>query len=680
MSIGADDELLQDFLVEAGEILDGLGGQLLDLENNPADKDLLNAIFRGFHTIKGGAGFLNLNALVAVCHHAEDVFNQLRQGERAVDAGLMDVILAVVDTLNDMFATLKLGREPEPAGEDLMSRLTNLVSGASSDPRAAVQEPSEIDPADAEFDALLVASEVAQVHSSPSEEHESSSDEITEDEFEALLDQIHNENKKTESSQATPDTDSRSSTKDSEEISEDEFDALLDQMHGPGGAPQGHADEKANHSDAISQAEKNPASKHMSGQAQTRSSQPVDKTTLTATTGGNVPQAPEATVRVDVQRLDDIMNLVGELVLVRNRLVTLSAGTHDEAISSTIANLELVTTDLQNAVMRTRMQPIKKVFGRFPRMVRDLARGMSKEVNLERRGEDTELDKNMVEALADPLVHLVRNAVDHGIEMPDMRTAAGKASAGHLVLEAEQQGDHILVTIEDDGKGMDPDMMRAKAVEKGLMDQAAANRLSSAESFELIFQPGFSTKEQVSDISGRGVGMDVVKTRIAELNGTIDIDSELGRGTIIRICLPLTLAIVPTLMVKVGNRPFAIPLSSIDEILDLNLNDTKQVDNREVVLVHDKALPLVRLGRWLFAGESVNTRNGMGHVVVVHIGSKRFGYVVDELIGQEEVVIKPLGPGLRQVPGYAGATITGDGHLALILDLPGIMRAHEAAA
>ncbi|HZE14834.1 MAG TPA: chemotaxis protein CheA, partial [Mycobacterium sp.] len=345
-----------------------------------------------------------------------------------------------------------------------------------------------------------------------------------------------------------------------------------------------------------------------------------------------------------------------------------------------ISSLELVTTDLQNAVMRTRMQPIKKVFGRFPRVVRDLVRNMSKEVDLELRGEETELDKNLVEALADPLVHLVRNSVDHGIEMPDARVAAGKPSAGRLLLSAEQQGDHILLLIEDDGKGMDPEMLKAKAVQKGMLDESTASRLSRAEAFDLIFQPGFSTKEQVSDISGRGVGMDVVKTRIAGLNGAIEIDSEPGRGTVIRIRLPLTLAIVPTLMVKIGGRPFAIPLSSIGEILDFDLDDTRQVDNREVIVVRGKALPLVRLGRWLAPGVHEHTRDGLGHVVVVYIGNKRVGYVVDELLGQEEVVIKPLGPGLRQVPGYAGATITGDGHLALILDLPGIMRAHELAA
>ena len=678
MSIGADDELLQDFLVEAGEILDGLGGQLLDLERDPADADLLNAIFRGFHTIKGGAGFLGLTALVDVCHHAEDVFNQLRQGERQVDAGLMDVILAVVDALNVMFANLRAGSDPEPASDDLMARLAALAGGEQV---AAAVPSAPVDAADAEFEAMLEAS--AEPPQTPSETpHDDSGeqpDEITDEEFEALLDQLHGEGKQGGQSDEAAPAEPVAARGGGDEISDDEFEALLDQLHGQGAAPLGGAKspvEPQKPQDAVE-----PREPEQSKPAVQPKSKPEAQAKPASQPKG-VPAAPpaETTVRVDVERLDDIMNLVGELVLVRNRLVTLSARAQDEAVSGAISSLELVTTDLQNAVMRTRMQPIKKVFGRFPRVVRDLARNMAKEVNLELRGEETELDKNLVEALADPLVHLVRNSVDHGIEMPEVRAQAGKPAAGKLLLSAEQQGDHILLTIEDDGKGMDPDALRAKAVEKGMLDESTASRLNRAEVFDLILQPGFSTKEQVSDISGRGVGMDVVKTRIAGLNGSIEIDSETGRGTVIRIRLPLTLAIVPTLMVMVGGRPFAIPLSSIGEILDFDLRDTKQVDNREVIVVREKALPLVRLGRWLAPGVAERTRDGLGHVVVVHIGSRRVGYVVDDLLGQEEVVIKPLGPGLRQVPGYAGATITGDGHLALILDLPGIMRAHELAA
>lgn len=697
MTIGADDELLQDFLVEAGEILDALGGQLLDLEQNPTDADLLNAIFRGFHTIKGGAGFLSLTPLVDICHHAEDVFNQLRQGERSVDSDLMDVILAVLDALNLMFGHLRGGQMPEPAEAGLMRRLADLVAGvpsatATQSTPDSVDEAS-VDDADAAFEAMLEAADEVP-GKPPAPAPSSGSDEITDDEFEALLDQLHGSGKHGGVVDSADDV-APATSGGGDEISEAEFEALLDQLYGKG-APPGEMAAKLPTSAAAKDQPHQPAAPVAGKTPDTKKSTvpatkkegvadiQMPRSGQSAVAPAPATSAPvaESTVRVDVKRLDDIMNLVGELVLVRNRLVTLSAQIKEENVSGAISSLELVTTDLQVAVMRTRMQPIKKVFGRFPRVVRDLAKSLHKQVDLELRGEDTELDKNLVEALADPLVHLVRNSVDHGIEMPEDRASVGKPETGRLVLSAAQQGDHILLVIEDDGKGMDAALLRNKAIEKGLIDENTAQRMTDAESFDLIFRPGFSTKEQVSDVSGRGVGMDVVKTRIAGLNGAIEIDSVLGRGTIIRIRLPLTLAIVPTLMVRIRKRPFAIPLSSIGEILDMDLTQTKIVDNREVIVVRGKALPLVRLGEWLRLKEPKGQAGDepMGHVVVAYVDNRRVGYVVDELLGQEEVVIKPLGPGLRHVPGYAGATITGDGHLALILDLPGLMRAKGLAA
>ena len=293
----------------------------------------------------------------------------------------------------------------------------------------------------------------------------------------------------------------------------------------------------------------------------------------------------ETTVRVDTARLDEIMNMVGELVLVRNRLVRLGLSIHDEDMAKALSNLDVVTADLQTSVMKTRMQPIKKVFGRFPRLVRDLARQLKKEISLELVGEDTDLDKNLVEALADPLVHLVRNAVDHGCETPEEREAAGKSRCGRVVLSAEQEGDHILLSISDDGKGMDANVLRAIAVKKGLMDKDAADRLSENDCYNLIFAPGFSTKTEISDVSGRGVGMDVVKTKIAQLNGSLSIESALGRGSKIVIKVPLTLAIMPTLMVMLGNQAFAFPLVNVNEIFHLDLSRTNVVDGQEVVIV-----------------------------------------------------------------------------------------------
>ncbi|MGC9008872.1 MAG: chemotaxis protein CheA, partial [Halothiobacillaceae bacterium] len=386
-------------------------------------------------------------------------------------------------------------------------------------------------------------------------------------------------------------------------------------------------------------------------------------------------EKPESTVRVDTERLDAIMNLVGELVLVRNRLNTLKAGFKDEGAAQAIASLDTVTSDLQAAVMKTRMQPIKKVFGRFPRVVRDVARMLGKQVELVLEGEETDLDKNLVEALADPLVHLVRNAVDHGIEMPDVRVAQGKPRVGTVVLSASQEGDHILLTIRDDGAGMDPDKLRRKAVEKGLLEPEVAARLSPRECFDLIFLPGFSTKEQISDISGRGVGMDVVKTSIAKLSGSIVIDSSPGQGTLISIKVPLTLAILPTLMVVVNERKYAMPLGNVSEIFEMEGKSTNIVDGQRTIIVRNRALPLFDLRQWMaIPGEAVRQDESEAQIVMLQVGTQTIGLIVDRVLGQEEVVIKPLGDLLHGLPGFAGATITGDGNIALIFDLAGLLK------
>jgi two-component system chemotaxis sensor kinase CheA len=365
--------------------------------------------------------------------------------------------------------------------------------------------------------------------------------------------------------------------------------------------------------------------------------------------------------------------MVGELVLVRNRLQTLRSATGDDDVTKAVANLDVVTSDLQLTVMKTRMQPIKKVFGRFPRVVRDLARSLSKEIELELIGEETDLDKNLVEALADPLVHLVRNAVDHGIELPDDREKAGKSRQGHVILSAEQAGDHIVLSIKDDGKGMNADTLRGVAVNKGLMDADAAARLDDKECYNLIFAAGFSTKTEISDVSGRGVGMDVVKTSIVKMNGTVEIDSEFGKGSEILIKVPLTLAILPTLMVTLQSQIFALPLANVVEICNLDLTNTNVVDGKNVIVVRDKALPLFFLRDWLTQGGPPAEEETQGHIVIVRAGNEKVAFVVDQLIGQEEVVIKPLGSMLQGLAGLAGATITGDGRISLILDIPGLM-------
>ncbi len=711
MSIDLNDEILQDFIVEAGEILEKLGEQLIEMENNPDDQELLNAVFRGFHTVKGGAGFLNLTAMVDIAHNTEDLFNLLRQGELSINANLMDVVLRSLDVINNMFEDVKAGQAPQPADAALLQELINVAEGDHSN-NSASQEAPGVDSASAGVDDLthdefnsminvLSDKDAEQKNSTEAPAGDTaieaqSSDDITDDEFEALLDQLHGKgqhqgmpNKAETADGVIPNkqTDTQTSAHEvqvstsevetkasggSDEITEDEFDALLDQLHGKGQGPtQLSADSEATQSSTSSNSDNAPADK-------SKASAPAPKIKANASPASSPAPQAESTVRVDTRRLDDIMNLVGELVLARNRLTSLRETINDENMAQAVANLDIVTSDLQGAVMKTRMQPVKKVFGRFPRVVRDLARNLSKEVQLVLHGEETDLDKNLVEALADPLIHLVRNSVDHGIEAPDVREAAGKDKCGTVILSAEQEGDHILLTISDDGGGMDPAKLRKMAVKKGIMDEESASRLTDKECYDLIFLPGASTKEAISDVSGRGVGMDVVKTRITQLNGSIDIDSKLGKGTTISIKVPLTLAILPTLMVVIGSRMFALPLSMVNEIFELGTKKTNVVDGQTVVHNRGKAPPLFFLNRWLLDVCNMEQTNCPGQVVMVQIGNLTAGFVVDQVVGQEEVVIKPLGAGLQGVPGLAGATITGDGKVALILDIPSLLRANNA--
>lgn len=746
MGFGDDEDILQDFLVEAGEILENLSEQLVELERQPEDRDLLNAIFRGFHTVKGGAGFLQLTAMVECCHVTENLFDILRNGKRSVTPELMDVVLQALDAVNQQFDQVSHREELTEADPALIARLEQLVAceditGAAAEPAAVVPPPAPEPSVDAtgpakvragsditddEFSELLDALSHGAAGSGQGADApasttatSASSDEISDDEFDALLDQLHGAGKAPGAAAPTSGAAAASATDDisddefealldeihgkgkgpgvaegsappapsapaattsttggDESISDDEFEALLDQLHGKGQGPTGAAAPSPSAptpAPAAPESKPAPAAKAAAAPKQEAAKPPAPANPVRAEREG-APQV-DTTVRVDTQRLDEIMNMVGELVLVRNRLVRLGDTVQDEALTKAVSNLDVVTADLQTSVMKTRMQPIKKVFGRFPRVVRDLARNLKKEIDLELRGEETDLDKNLVEALADPLVHLVRNSVDHGIELPDVREEKGKPRKGHVILGAEQEGDHILLSITDDGAGMDPDKLRSIAVEKGVYDEDTVQRLSDNEAYDLIFAPGFSTKKEISDVSGRGVGMDVVKTKITQLNGSIEIQSTLGEGTRFNIKVPLTLAIMPTLMIMLDQQTFALPLVSVNEIFHMDLTKSHVVDGQECVAVRDQAIPIFFLKNWLVRGQHVSTKTEKeGHVVIVSVGTRRVGFVVDQLIGQEEVVIKPLGKMLQGTPGMAGATITGDGTIALILDVPSLLK------
>ena len=614
------DDITADFIIEAQEILDRLGEQLVSLEQAPQDTEQLNAVFRDYHTLKGGAGFLGVTAMVELCHAAEEALGIARAGQAVLQAHHFDAAQQSLDYLQAMLDAVSSGTEPGYAPPELIAQF-DMHGGAVAAPAAAAAPAA------------------------------GGSDLITDDEFEALLDQLHGGNAPTAVAPARKADDGL--------ISEDEFEALLDQLHGgaaPGAKP-------------IAAAAPAPIA------APRPLAAPAAPAPAAATKPAAKPLAEaEHTVRVDTKRLDAIVNLIGELVLSRNRLKTLRARLRDEELDRAVSTLDIATARLQSAVMRTRMQPVGKVFSRFPKVARDVARTLKKEVDLELIGAETELDRNLVEALADPLVHLVRNAIDHGVEMPDLREAQGKPRMGHVRLSAQQEGDYVSIEVQDDGAGIDPEKLRAKAREKGLIDPEAAARLSSEECLHLVFLPGFSTKQQVTDISGRGVGMDVVQSRIRELSGQIQIQSELGRGSRFLIRVPLTLAILPTLLVQAGEDVYALPLARVMEVLHAPRTSLGWFDGRAVLDRRSHTLPLVDLRQWLDVTPAAST---LLTIVVLQAGEARFGLVVDQVRGREEVVIKPLPKALRGLRGYAGATLIGDGRMALILDVDGLRSPHD---
>ncbi|MFB8936098.1 chemotaxis protein CheA [Xanthomonas arboricola] len=540
------DDIAADFIVEAQEILDRLGEQLVSLEQAPDEADQLNAVFRGFHTLKGGAGFLAIKPMVELCHAAEETLGMARSGQAVLQAHHFDAAQQSLDYLEAMLDAMGSGETVPHAPASLIAQFD-----AKSGPPAVKAAPK--------------AAAAAPAH---------------------------------------------------------------DDAHGAA-APGAKAAPKA-------------------------AAKAADA---------------EQTVRVDTKRLDAIVNLIGELVLSRNRLKTLRTRLRDEELDRAVSTLDIATARLQTAVMRTRMQPVSKVFARFPKVARDVARTLSKEVELELIGAETELDRNLVEALADPLVHLVRNAIDHGIESSALREATGKPRSGHVRLSAQQEGDYVSIEIQDDGAGIDPERLREIARNKGLIDAEAAARLSTDECLHLIFMPGFSTKAEVTDISGRGVGMDVVQSRIRELSGQIQIQSELGRGSRFMIRVPLTLAILPTLLVQAGEAVYALPLARVVEVLHAPQTSLGWFDGRAVLDRRSHTLPLIDLRRWLGVPAE---QPPLLTVVLLQAGETRFGLVVDQVRGREEVVIKPLPRALRGLPGYAGATLIGDGRMALILDVDGL--------
>ena len=580
-------DICADFLVEAREILDQLGEQMVVLEHAPHDRECLNAVFRGFHTIKGGAGFLDFVPMVEVCHAAEDRLDAARSGKVPLDDIAFDGAQQALDLLGDMLQAVSAGQSLDPAPQALIASLRAGMGAAGTHahkPAAAVSAEAAI----AQFAA------------------------------------------------------------GGDAIDDLEFEALLDSLQAAANPPPEPAPEPA---------------------------KPVAVDNGKASKTSQVPAPPhhdaDATVRVDVRRLDAMVNLVGELVLARNRLKTIRPRLRDDDLDRAVAALDVATSRLQSAVMTARMQPVGRVFARFPKLARDVARQLKKNVELEVVGADTELDRNLVEALADPLVHLVRNAIDHGIEMPDARRRAGKPEQGRVRLSAQQEGDHVNIEVRDDGAGIDPEKIRRSAVEKGLITGEASARLSPDECLQLIFLAGFSTRDEVSDLSGRGVGMDVVQSKIRELSGQVQIHSTVGEGSRFCIRVPLTLAILPTLLVEIEGDVYALPLVRVIEVLTHEPASALSIDGQQMLDLRQEPIPLLGLREWLgMPPASLPVVTG----VVLQSGEQRYCLAVDRVRGREEVVIKALPPTLRGLPGYAGASLVGDGRMALILDVDALLR------
>lgn len=611
------EDLLQDFLVEASDLLSGVDNKLVDLEQNPNDSNLLNDIFRGFHTIKGGAGFLNAAELVTLCHLTENLFDLLRTGGLSLSHEIMDVIMDATSAVRDMFGALEQGQQPTAANPQLIANLKAAIAGQLG--AAAAPAPTS---APAPIPAAVVP--VAP----------------------------------TPAAGDGPD-----------------WGKLLSAVTGTSAPATSPSPAPA----ALTAAEEATLHKEVDGQSPEQiihaaiGRRATDKPGYQGPASGrrDTEKTRDNSIRVDTSRLDQVLNLSGEIGLTKNRLNSLRSdilnGRSDtdtlHALDQAVSQLDLLVSDLQNAVMKTRMQPIGRLFQKYPRIARDLARALGKDVELVLAGEDTEIDKTMIEDLSDPIIHLIRNAVDHGIESTDERLSAGKSPKSQVRLEARQEGDHIVLIVADDGRGMNPERLKGKALEKGLITDEEANVMDERQAFNLIFLPGFSTKDVASDVSGRGVGMDVVKTNIQKLNGSIEIKSSAGKGTTFVISLPLTLAILPVLLVQLGDQPFAVPLSMVREILPIEVSSIQEVGGRATIVVRGEVMPIYPLSYLV----GWPTERVPGYGVLMQTSEQTFILAIDGFMGREDAVIKSLDD--FRPKGVAGVTTLSNGQIVLILDL-----------
>ncbi|MDU9791946.1 chemotaxis histidine kinase/response regulator CheAY2 [Helicobacter pylori] len=650
-------EIMEDFLIEAFEMNEQLDQDLVELEHNPEDLDLLNRIFRVAHTIKGSSSFLNLNILTHLTHNMEDVLNRARKGEIKITPDIMDVVLRSIDLMKTLLVTIRdtgsdtnngKENEIEEAVKQLQAITSQNLEGAKERTKEAPQKENEKE-VKKEAQEENIEENQENKAKAPTAENSASDNPLADE----------------------PDLDYANMS--AEEV-EAEIERLLNKRQEAD--KERRAQKKQEAKQEVTPTKETPKTETPKA--------PKTETKAKAKADTEENKAPsigvEQTVRVDVRRLDHLMNLIGELVLGKNRLIRIYSDVEErydgekflEELNQVVSSISAVTTDLQLAVMKTRMQPVGKVFNKFPRMVRDLSRELGKSIELIIEGEETELDKSIVEEIGDPLIHIIRNSCDHGIEPLEERRRLNKPETGKVQLSAYNEGNHIVIKISDDGKGLDPVMLKEKAIEKGVISERDAEGMSDREAFNLIFKPGFSTAKVVSNVSGRGVGMDVVKTNIEKLNGIIEIDSEVGVGTTQKLKIPLTLAIIQALLVGVQEEYYAIPLSSVLETVRISQDEIYTVDGKSVLRLRDEVLSLVRLSD-IFKVDAILESNSDVYVVIIGLADQKIGVIVDYLIGQEEVVIKSLGYYLKNTRGIAGATVRGDGKITLIVDVGAMM-------
>ncbi len=598
-------EIVESFLIESKEILESLDVDLIEMEKRPDDTELLNQVFRSFHTIKGSAGFLSLTKLTSITHKGEDILNKLRKKEVALNDEIMDAILIAYDKLKELIFCVEANHNEEVEVEEDLLQLAAVIEKIEKGFMLTSAEPAKSEKLKTKTAAIP---------------------------------------KKNSSKDSTPKTPSSKKISKTKKNKKEIIEPIENKIEKPAEAVEVNLKEE-----------------------------PLQVQPKAVETNLN---KKDSTIRVEIERLDELLNIASELVLGRNRLTQVNSdfslqfegSDYARDLSEVVKLIDHMTNELQSIVMKTRMVKIGKVFNRFPRLVRDISKMANKNVELKIEGEETELDKSLIEEINDPLVHLIRNSIDHGIESSEDRLRAEKNPTGIIKLSAEHEGNNIIIIIEDDGKGIDPEVIKNKAVSKGLISSEKTKELSKQDIFNLIFLPGFSTAEVVTNISGRGVGMDVVRTNVTKLRGLINIESEKGVGTKIIIKLPLTLAIILGMIVKVEDETLVIPLSSVIETVRVHSDNINTVNGHEVIRLRDNVIPVIDINNQLYQTREAVDRVWQ-YIVIVGIAEKKFGIKVDKLIGQKEVVIKSLGNYLGSVRGIAGSTILGDGTVVMILDV-----------